>query len=263
MGLALIDLVLLLLVLWVTRRPTPTPARVLEVNGRIEGDPATVGAKIRGKVVRLAVGEGDRIGDALRSADRVWVAVALGLVLIGYGFEITLVPLHFWAPDTYQGSTAPIAGFLSVVPKIAGFAGLLRFAMLALPGGLMQWPTLVAILAAGTMTFGNLVALRQVRLKRLLAYSSIAQAGYVLMAVDVADRIETALGGAVNMAIALYYYVAIVAAIYLHTPPDEEPVCVGGIGSLLAASLSLAGTFILGILPGPGLTLTQLIGNLA
>lgn len=136
------------------------------------------------------------IGEGLADADAVWVALAFSLILIGYAFEITAVPFHFWAPDVYTGATAPVAGFLSVVPKIAGFAALLRFLLSALPGGLAAWPLVVAVLAALTMTLGNLVALRQTRLKRLLAYSSIAQAGYVLMAVAVAERVPAALSAA-------------------------------------------------------------------
>ncbi len=132
------------------------------------------------------------IGQALGSADRLWVAVAFGMILIGYAFEITIVPFHFWAPDVYSGTTAPVAGFLSVVPKIAGFAAFLRFLLLALPDGMAAWPLTVAIFAALTMTLGNFAALRQTRLKKLLAYSSIAQAGYVLMAVAVAGRVESA-----------------------------------------------------------------------
>ena len=132
------------------------------------------------------------IGQALGSADRLWVAVAFGMILIGYAFEITAVPFHFWAPDVYSGTTAPVAGFLSVVPKIAGFAAFLRFLLLALPDGMAAWPLTVAVLAALTMTLGNFAALRQTRLKKLLAYSSIAQAGYVLMAVAVAGRVESA-----------------------------------------------------------------------
>ena len=128
------------------------------------------------------------IRQGLTDADGVWVALAFGLVLIGYAFEITAVPFHFWAPDVYTGASAPVTGFLSVVPKLAGFAALLRFLLVALPGGLAAWPLAVAILAALTMTLGNLVALRQTRLKRLLAYSSIAQAGYVLMAVAVSEK---------------------------------------------------------------------------
>lgn len=132
------------------------------------------------------------IGDALRGADQAWISLALVLILIGYGFEITMVPFHFWAPDVFVGATAPISGFLSVVPKVAAFAGLLRLLLYALPGEAVGWPTLVAVLAAITMSFGNLVALRQTSLKRLLAYSSIAQAGYMLMAVAVASRVDHA-----------------------------------------------------------------------
>jgi len=141
------------------------------------------------------------IGQALQAADGLWVAVAGGIILIGYSFEITLVPFHFWAPDVYQGATAPIAGFLSVVPKIAGFAGLLRFLLLALPGGLAAWPLVMAGLSIVTMTLGNLTALRQTHMKRLLAYSSIAQAGIVLMAVAVSEQRPLAL-------IAAGYYLA-------------------------------------------------------
>ncbi len=118
----------------------------------------------------------------------LWIALSLGLILIGYAFEMTVVPFHFWAPDVYQGTTAPVAGFLSVVPKVAGFAGLLRLFLSLFPGGLPGWPIAMAVLAVVTMVLGNLAALRQKRLKRLLAYSSIAQAGYVLMAVAVAAQ---------------------------------------------------------------------------
>ena len=133
------------------------------------------------------------IGAALAGADAAWVALAFGLVLVGYGFEMTLVPFHVWAPDAFQGASAPAAGFVSVVPKVAAFAGLLRFLLQAMPNGLAAWPVVLAVLAAVTMTFGNLVALRQTSLKRLLAYSSIAQAGYMLMAVAVAERTPAAL----------------------------------------------------------------------
>ncbi|MGE0491344.1 MAG: NADH-quinone oxidoreductase subunit N [Vulcanimicrobiota bacterium] len=117
----------------------------------------------------------------------IWVVLAVALVTVGYAFEATLVPFHFWAPDVYAGATAPVAGFLSVLPKLAGFAGLIRFLELALrhqPG----WPVALAVMAGLTMTWGNLAALRQTSLKRLLAYSSIAQAGYILMGVVVLDN---------------------------------------------------------------------------
>ena len=133
------------------------------------------------------------IGAGLVGTDAAWVALAFGLVLVGYGFETTLVPFHIWAPDVFQGATAPVSGFVSVVPKVAAFAGLLRLLLEALPRDLAAWPMVLAIVAAATMTFGNLVALRQTSLKRLLAYSSIAQAGYMLMAVAAAERTPEAL----------------------------------------------------------------------
>jgi NADH-quinone oxidoreductase subunit N len=133
------------------------------------------------------------VGEALGSADVVWVALALALVLVGYGFEMTMVPFHFWAPDVFTGATAPVAGFLSVVPKLAGTAALLRFLLHTMPDETVGWPVWVATAAIVTMTAGNLLALRQERLKRLLAYSSIAQAGYVLAGVAVSARSTDAL----------------------------------------------------------------------
>lgn len=124
----------------------------------------------------------------LPSAPALVVMLALCFVLAGYGYEITLAPFHFWAPDTYQGAPTPIAGFLSVAPKAAGLAVLLRTATVALPRQLDAWPLLIALLAALTMTVGNTLALRQSSLKRLLAYSSIAQVGYILVGVAAAPR---------------------------------------------------------------------------
>ena len=138
----------------------------------------------------------DVIGQSLGGADRVWVAVALVLILVGYGFEIAMVPVHLWAPDTLAGARGAIGGFLSVVPKVAAVGALLRFAGQTLPGEILDWPLIVAGIAAVTMTFGNLTALRQTRLKRLLAYSSIAQAGYVLAAIAAAPRAELGVAAA-------------------------------------------------------------------
>lgn len=84
---------------------------------------------------------------------------ALGLVLVGYGFEATLVPFQFWVPDVFQSANAPVSGFISVVPKIAAFAGLSRLLLEAIPHGRSGWPVLLAVLAAATRSWGNLVAL--------------------------------------------------------------------------------------------------------
>lgn len=109
------------------------------------------------------------------------------LILIGFGFKATLVPFHMWAPDTYKGAPTTVTAFLSVVPKGAALGVLWRLFSTALQTGENQWLTLLALLSALTMTVGNLLALRQTHLKRLLAYSSIAQAGFLLMALASGD----------------------------------------------------------------------------
>lgn len=118
--------------------------------------------------------------------------LALVLLLVGLGFKMAMVPFQFWAPDVYQGAPTPVTAFLSVVSKAAGFSALLRvFLPLfgSVAGGalahLTHLPVLFGVLAAVTMCFGNLVAIRQNDIKRLLAYSSIAHAGYILMAMTV------------------------------------------------------------------------------
>lgn len=120
----------------------------------------------------------------VRSVDGAALLVAGALFFTGYAFKITAVPLHWWAPDTYEGTTAPIAGFLSVVPKAAGLAVLLRTLVAAFPES-PGWPLGIALVSAVTMSLGNLFALRQESAKRLLAYSSIAQVGYLLMPIAV------------------------------------------------------------------------------
>lgn len=125
----------------------------------------------------------------------ITTVAAFGLVLVGYGFEVTLVPFHTWAPDAYQGAPTPIAGFLSVGPKAAGLAVLLRTLYVAFPHNLGHWAELIAVLAAVTMTVGNVFALRQTSVKRLLAYSSIGQVGYLLVGVAAAQRNPFAIPG--------------------------------------------------------------------
>ncbi len=123
--------------------------------------------------------------------DHLTLFIALVLMLAGFGYKIAAVPFHMWAPDVYEGAPIPITAFLSVGSKAAGFALLMRFFYPALsqagdagvwhfvPG--VEWPQLMLIVAMVTMTLGNLAALNQQNVKRLLAYSSIAHAGYILM----------------------------------------------------------------------------------
>lgn len=106
------------------------------------------------------------------------------LVLVGFGFKVSIVPFHFWAPDVYEGAPTPVAGFLSTASKAAGFAVLLRVLMaLFTPVAAGYWVTLLAIVSVLTMTLGNFLALAQKNIKRMLAYSSIAHAGYILIGV--------------------------------------------------------------------------------
>ncbi|PWH12618.1 MAG: NADH-quinone oxidoreductase subunit N, partial [Anaerolineae bacterium] len=107
----------------------------------------------------------------------------LFLLVVGLGFKISLAPFHFWAPDTYEGAPTPVAGILSTASKAAGLAVLIRLFITAFPQVEANWQVVLAVLAALSMTIGNLIALAQKNIKRLLAYSSIAHAGYALVGV--------------------------------------------------------------------------------
>ena len=110
------------------------------------------------------------------------------LLVVGFGFKVALVPFHQWAPDVYEGAPTSIAAFISAGPKAAGFAAFLRIFMEALQNLQSEWIILITILAALTMTVGNLVAIAQRNIKRMLAYSSIAHAGYVLVGLAAANK---------------------------------------------------------------------------
>lgn len=105
------------------------------------------------------------------------------LILFGFGFKISAVPFHFWAPDVYEGAPSPVAGFLSTASKAAGFAALMRILLAVFPASAVSWQLILAIVATASMFLGNALALAQKNIKRLLAYSSIAQAGYILIGV--------------------------------------------------------------------------------
>jgi len=135
-----------------------------------------------------------RIAQALMTAEgalRPVVLPALVFMATGFAFKIGAVPFHQWAPDAYEGAPTPVTAFLSVGPKIAGFAVILRVLLTALPKALptlaVDWRALLMAISVLTMTVGNLVALWQQNIKRLFAYSSIAQAGYILIGVVAAS----------------------------------------------------------------------------
>ncbi len=128
----------------------------------------------------------------LTTQSRKAVYLTTFLITAGFGFKVAAVPFHFWCPDVYQGAPTPVTAFLSVAPKAAGFAIMLRFffGSLAQAGtgpwdlaGTIDWPQLLMVVSVLTMTVGNVAALTQTNMKRLLAYSSIAHAGYIMMGV--------------------------------------------------------------------------------
>lgn len=110
------------------------------------------------------------------------------LLIVGFGFKVALVPFHQWAPDVYEGAPTPIAAFISAGPKAAGFAAFLRIFTGALESLQPEWIVVVVILAALTMTVGNVIATAQSNIKRMLAYSSVAHAGYVLVGLAAANK---------------------------------------------------------------------------
>jgi proton-translocating NADH-quinone oxidoreductase chain N len=111
--------------------------------------------------------------------------VASLLFLVGLGFKISMAPFHLWAPDVYEGAPTSVTAFLTVGPKALGFAVLLRVIAIAFPWLLPKWSPVITFLSIATMTIGNVCAIAQHNIKRLLAYSSIAQAGYILMGIAV------------------------------------------------------------------------------
>ncbi len=127
----------------------------------------------------------DGISEALAAADSLSPGVVVGLVLIiaGLGFKVAAVPFHMWAPDAYEAAPIPITGYLAVASKAAAFALILRLFTQAFMPVADEWQMILVIMAALTMTLGNLVALAQTNLKRLLAYSSVGHVGYLLMGV--------------------------------------------------------------------------------
>lgn len=117
------------------------------------------------------------------------LSLALVLMLVGFAFKISAAPFHMWAPDVYTGAPTPVTAFLTVGPKALGFAILLRVLMTSFAPFIYYWSVILAALSALTMTVGNVIAVSQTNIKRLLAYSSIAQAGYILMGVVAASQI--------------------------------------------------------------------------
>jgi NADH-quinone oxidoreductase subunit N len=119
----------------------------------------------------------------LQGSAQVTTLIGMGLLLVGFGFKVATVPFHAWAPDVYEGAPTPVTAFMTVGPKAAGFAALVRVLVEALPSLQPHWVGLLWVSAVLTMTVGNVVAILQTNVKRMLAYSAIAHAGYILIGI--------------------------------------------------------------------------------
>ncbi len=199
---------------------------------------------------RIAASAAAKGGDPL-------VLVGLGLLLVGFGFKISSVPFHMWVPDVYEGAPTTITALIATGSKAAAFAALIRVLVVALRGAQADWSALLWGVAALTMTLGNVVALAQSNLKRMLAYSSIAHVGYMLMGL-VAGGTQGA--GAVLFYLLAYTFTTVGAfgVIALCVRAGEEAVEVGDYAGLarrhpiLAATLALFLLSLIGIPPLAG-----------
>jgi NADH-quinone oxidoreductase subunit N len=180
-----------------------------------------------------------------------WVLAGSALlVLVGFGFKVSGVPFHFWSPDVYEGAPTPITAFVSTASKAAGFAVLVRVMLAVFPAIDAYWPLILAVMAVATMTLGNLLAIVQTNIKRLLAYSSIAHAGYAMIGLVALSQLGTA-----SLVFYLAAYVVTnltafgIVILFARSAGSEEIADYAGLSrrspglalGLLVAFLSLAG----------------------
>ena len=156
------------------------------------------------------------------------------MTLLGFSFKVSAVPFHFWTPDTYEGAPLPVTAYLSVVSKTAGFVGLLVLAYQAFLSFRSLWGPLLWVLAALSMTVGNLVALRQTNIVRLLGYSSIAQGGFILVPFGAAVAGEMTGAQLEDALFATVTYLAIYAVMNL----GAFGVVIAGVNRLKSAEIS-------------------------
>ena len=188
------------------------------------------------------------------------------LILAGFGYKISMVPFHFWTPDVYEGAPTPVTAFLSVGPKAAGFAILIRiFYTMFTVGGMSEgaltlnginWPALIAVASAITMTLGNLLAIQQKDVKRLLAYSSISHVGFMLMAFAF---ISPEAVRAIMLYLFIYlfmnlsaFYMAIFASNKLNAHVIDDWKGMGKINPILSAFMVLSLLSLTGLPPTAG-----------
>jgi NADH-quinone oxidoreductase subunit N len=188
--------------------------------------------------IASALGGGDLASDPL-------LLTGIALTIVGFGFKASVAPFHQWTPDVYEGAPTPITAFMAVATKAAAFGAVLRLFDVALVDVAVDWAPPLAALAALTIVVGNVGALGQSSLKRLLAYSSVAQAGYMLAGVVVASRLgiqATVFYLAVYLVMNLAAFAVIVAR-ERETPLGDDIASLNGLGAtrpLLAWPMTIA-----------------------
>ena len=190
------------------------------------------------------------------------VMVGAALILVGLGFKVAAVPFHMWTPDVYEGAPSSVTAFMSVGAKAGGFAALLRILVAAFPGAGAIWGPVTMWIAALTMTWGNIAAIAQTNIKRMLAYSSIAHAGYIFMALpasailpDATEAVRAALFYLMAYAITNLGAWGVVLALEKAEGTGLEIDDYGGLGSrrpLLALAMALFMLSFTGVPPTVG-----------
>jgi NADH-quinone oxidoreductase subunit N len=188
---------------------------------------------------------------------RPFTVLGIALVLVGFGFKVALIPFHVWTPDVYEGAPTAVTAFMAVGVKAAAFAAFGRVFLAALGDVAAQWSGLLALLAALTMTVGNVTAVLQRSVKRMLAYSSIAHAGYALVGIVAATRDG---GAALCFYLAVYAFMtlgafAVLIALGRRGEPNEDLADWAGVGfrhPVLGVSRSVFMLSLAGIPPTAG-----------
>ncbi len=181
----------------------------------------------------------------------------IALLIVGFGFKVSLAPFHMWTPDVYQGAPTPVTAFMSAATKAAAFAAFYRLFLVALPGQQAVWGPALAILAVLTMTLGNLAALRQSSLKRLLAYSSISHAGYIVtgLAAGTIAGVEASLFYLISYAFMNIGAFAVITLLEKEGEMDADGARLRGLGQrkpLLAAVMAIFMFSLAGVPPFAG-----------
>ncbi|HWG74172.1 MAG TPA: NADH-quinone oxidoreductase subunit N [Acidimicrobiales bacterium] len=180
----------------------------------------------------------------------------MALLIVGLGFKVAAVPFHFWTPDVYQGAPTPFTGYMAAVAKAAGFAGLLRVLLEALPTQEVNWRPAIWVIAVLTLLVGSVLAIVQSDLKRMLAYSSISQAGYVLIGLQAASKQGTA-GALFYLLTYTFIILGSFAVVGLIQGEGEARNDLGAVRGLSKRRPALALTMLLFLLAQAGVPFTS------